>query len=219
MEIGIPCGGGDCFISSLEVAKTNKWTCKNEKEHNTNYIRYWIFDKSQEICSVGCAGLTDIELQTQPSDKHLVRLGSQIEYGIFKDFFLNLGMKLHKWHSIESTYVSHSTEGIRSMALRQWKTSNLSKLKDPTLKHISDALKEVNLDSHLVCQLGIELGLSFTEVEHSLFRFPKDLPGLVEDILAKWKAKSKVKTILSLMMALQRVDAGGVRYLRDIAKQ
>ncbi|XP_063438422.1 uncharacterized protein LOC134719342 [Mytilus trossulus] len=255
-EIGIPCGGGNCFISSLEVTKTNKWICKNGKEHNTNYVRYWIFDKSQKTCSVGCAGLTDIELQTQPSDKHLVRLGSQIEYGIFREFFLNLGMELQKWRSTESTYASHSTEGIRSMALRQWKTCNLSKLKDPTLKHISDALKEVNFDSHLVCQifrenmdlvehaelnlqadptdqhlkelsnqigncplqLGIELGLSFTEVEHSLFRFPKDLPGLVEDILLKWKAKSKVKTILSLMMALQRVDAGGVGYLREIAK-
>ncbi|XP_076082141.1 uncharacterized protein LOC143052879 [Mytilus galloprovincialis] len=257
MEIGIPCGSETCFISSLEVTKTNKWTCKNGKEHKTNYVRYWVFDKSQKTCSVGCAGLTDIELQTQPSDKHLVRLGSQIEHGMFREFFLNLGMELQKWHSTESTYTTHSSEGIRSMALKQWKTCNLSKLKDPTLKDLSDALQKVKLDSHLVCQifrekmdlveyaelnlqadptdqhlkelsnqigncplqLGIELGLSFTEVEQSLFRFPKDLPGLVEDILKKWKAKSKVKTILSLMMALQRVDAGGVRYLRDIAKQ
>ncbi|CAG2219395.1 unnamed protein product [Mytilus edulis] len=179
MEIGIPCGSETCFISSLEVTKTNKWTCKNGKEHKTNYVRYWVFDKSQKTCSVGCAGLTDIELQTQPSDKHLVRLGSQIEHGI--------------------------SEGIRSMALKQWKTCNLSKLKDPTLKDLSDALQKVKLDSHLVCQifrekmdlveyaelnlqadptdqhlkelsnqigncplqLGIELGLSFTEVEQN----------------------------------------------------
>lgn len=67
-------------------------------------------------------------------------------------------------------------------------------------------------------QLGVELGLSFTEIEQSLFSFPKDLPGLVEDILTRWRKKSKVKTIYSLMLALERVNAGGLRYLLEISK-
>lgn len=90
-------------------------------------------------------------------------------------------------------------------------------------------LQEIPSDQHLKelsnqigncpLQLGIELGLSFTEVEQSLFKFPKDLPGLVENILIKWKTKSKMKTIHSLMMVLERVEAGGVRYLREISKR
>lgn len=66
-------------------------------------------------------------------------------------------------------------------------------------------------------QLGIELGLSYCAVEESFVKFPKDLSGLIEDILLKWKANSKMKTIHSLMMALQRVNGGGVQYLLNLA--
>lgn len=67
-------------------------------------------------------------------------------------------------------------------------------------------------------QLGIELGISFYEVEKSVVKFPKDLSGLIEDILKKWKATSKIKTTHSLMMALLRVGGGGVQYLHKITK-
>ncbi|CAG2245974.1 unnamed protein product [Mytilus edulis] len=149
MEIGIPCGSETCFISSLKSQKLTNGHARTER--NIKQTTYG----TGYLTSVGCAGLTDIELQTQPSDKHLVRLGSQIEHGMFREFFLNLGMELQKWHSTESTYTTHSSEGIRSMALKQWKTCNLSKLKDPTLKDLSDALLKVKLDSHLVCQVRI----------------------------------------------------------------
>lgn len=92
-------------------------------------------------------------MQTEPSDKHLVRLGSQIDFNVFREFVLYLGMDLQKWQSIQSTYAAHSSEGIRAMALKQWKNSNLSKLKDPTLKDLSDALTKVNQNSHLICQV------------------------------------------------------------------
>lgn len=65
-------------------------------------------------------------------------------------------------------------------------------------------------------QLGIELGVKVHEVEHSFTMFHKDLPGLLEDILKKWKTGSKVPTFYSLMMALTRVNGGGVRYLRKV---
>ncbi|CAG2244887.1 unnamed protein product [Mytilus edulis] len=83
---------------------------------------------------------------------------------------------------------------------------------DQHLKELSNQIGNCPL------QLGIELGLSFTEVDQSLFSFPKDLSGLVEDILKKWKRNSKVKTIHSLMLALERVNAGGIRYLHDLSK-
>ncbi|CAG2208653.1 unnamed protein product [Mytilus edulis] len=202
-------------------------------------------------------GLTSNELEIEPSDKHLVRLGGQIGIKLFEEFFISLGMNKKQWESIEYTYAGHSSEGIMSMALTQWRKTKLSKLGMPTLKDLTHALRAVNLDSHLICQvfrenttlfeiedinlqaipsdqhlkelsnqigncplqLGIELGLSFTEVDQSLFSFPKDLSGLVEDILKKWKRNSKVKTIHSLMLALERVNAGGIRYLHDLSKK
>lgn len=67
-------------------------------------------------------------------------------------------------------------------------------------------------------QLGIELGLSYKDVKQSLFSFPRNLPGLVESILAKWKKNLKVTTIHSLIMALGRVDAGGFQCLLETSK-
>lgn len=92
-------------------------------------------------------------MQTEPSDKHLVRLGSHIEFNEFREFYLNLGMELKKWKNTQSTYVGHSCEGIMAMAMKQWKQLNSSKLKESTLKDLSDALMKVNLSSHLICQV------------------------------------------------------------------
>lgn len=91
--------------------------------------------------------------------------------------------------------------------------SNLQAI--PTKQQLKELSNEIG---NCPLQLGIELGLSFTEVEQSLFRFPKDLPCLLEDILIKWEKKSKVKTIHSLMLALERVNTGGLRYLLEISK-
>ncbi|CAC5397212.1 unnamed protein product [Mytilus coruscus] len=257
MEVGVPCGSDICFIPSQDVLRIDRWKCDKGRQHDTRYLRYWVFDKTQKMCVHGCEGLTSNELEIEPSDKHLVRLGGQIGIKLFEEFFINLGMNKREWESTEYTFAGHSSKGIMSMALTQWRKTKLSKLENPTLKDLTHALRAVKLDSHLICQvfrenttlfeiedfnlqaipsdqhlkelsnqigncplqLGIELGLSFTEVEQSLFSFPKDLPGLVEDILIKWKRKSKVKTIHSLMIALERVNAGGIRYLLELSKK
>lgn len=93
----------------------------------------------------------------------------------------------------------------------------LSDIADFTLQETpgDDVLEE--LSKHIgncALQLGIELGVSFHKLQSSFIKFPKDLPGLLEDILKIWKTESKVPTYHSLMMALSRVDGGGVGYLR-----
>ncbi|XP_076071937.1 uncharacterized protein LOC143043577 [Mytilus galloprovincialis] len=66
-----------------------------------------------------------------------------------------------------------------------------------------------------VIQLGIELGINFSSIEESMYRFPKDMYGQIYDILKKWKRQRSISpTIHRLMMALQRVDSGGLSYLR-----
>ncbi|CAG2224606.1 unnamed protein product [Mytilus edulis] len=193
---------------------------------------------------------------TEPSNKHLVRLGSQIGITLFEEFFINLKMDRKILERIEYTYAGQSSEVIMSIALVKWKESKLENLEDPTLNDLSDALAAMTLDTHIICQvfredmelqldefadfklcetpgddvlkalsyqigncalqLGIELGVTLYGVESSFIKFPKDLPGLLEDILKKWKNESKVATFYSLMMALKLVNGGGVRYLRKL---
>ncbi|XP_071122541.1 uncharacterized protein [Mytilus edulis] len=257
LALGVPCGNSVCFISANDVNEAYYWTCDRNKKHESKYLLYWIFDKSQTRCAHGCKGLSNDELKTEPSDKHLVRLGSQIGIKSFQDFYLHLGMTTGQWDNTSYMYGTHSCEGIMLMALVKWKESKSLDIVEPSLKDLSDALQKVNLDCHVICQvfreenklqdiadfdlqkipndgvlkelsnqvgncalqLGIELGVSINEVENSLYKFPKDLPGLIEDILKKWKAKSIIKTFKSLMLALQRVKGGGVKYLHRMSKK
>ncbi|XP_076082138.1 uncharacterized protein LOC143052876 [Mytilus galloprovincialis] len=257
--VGIPCGNDVCFTSLEKIKNEKSWKCDKDNIHDTKYLLYWIFDKNQQMCDVGedgCTGLSSDDLGTEPSDKHLVRLCSQIGIHSFKQFFVRLGMTPRQWENTEDMYCSHSREGIISMALGKWKESKLSNQEKPTLNDLAEALTAANLNTHFICQvfrentklfdiadlklqeppsddvlktlsnqigncalqLGIELGISFYEVEKSVVKFPKDLSGLIEDILKKWKATSKIKTTHSLMMALLRVDGGGVQYLHKITK-
>ncbi|CAG2189434.1 unnamed protein product [Mytilus edulis] len=256
MEIGTSCENSVCFTAPEHVMMNERWTCGNGKVHDTRYLRFWLFNKSQQKCGPECKGLNDNELKTAPSDKHLVRLGCQIGIRAFDNFFIQLGMDRKALDTIEYTYASHSPGDIMSMALIQWKNSKIIELEDPTLKELADALHATEMDSHLICQvfrekaklleiadlnlqvipsdqhlkilsnhigncpfqLGIELGLSYKDVKQSLFSFPRNLPGLVESILAKWKKNLKVTTIHSLIMALGRVDAGGFKCLLETSK-
>ncbi|CAG2211657.1 unnamed protein product [Mytilus edulis] len=95
--------------------------------------------------------------------------------------------------------------------LRYW-IFNKETPRDDVLKVLSHRI------GNCAMQLGIELGISFNEIERSFVKYPKDLFGLVEDILNTWKATSKVKTTHSLMMALQRANGRGVDYLYEMTK-
>lgn len=66
-------------------------------------------------------------------------------------------------------------------------------------------------------QLGIELGITVSSINESLVRHHKDMYQQISDILRKWKSSRVVKpTIYRLMLALERVDTGGLDYLKDI---
>lgn len=89
------------------------------------------------------------ELKTEPSDKHLVRLGSQMEIASFKDFFIHLGMEGREWENTIDTYDGHSAYGKMAMALHKWKLSGSKS----TFKELVEALTKVNLDKHIICQV------------------------------------------------------------------
>ena len=65
-------------------------------------------------------------------------------------------------------------------------------------------------------QLGVELGLSMVEIEHTLFKYSKDIFSQTFDVLKKWKGARKVKpTIRILMRAIQSSDPRGLMFLRQ----
>ena len=64
--------------------------------------------------------------------------------------------------------------------------------------------------------LGIELGLDFSEIEHTMSKYRKDIFEQTRDILMKWKKTSKVKTLYILMQALRSAKLPGFNYLCKI---
>ncbi|CAG2190446.1 unnamed protein product [Mytilus edulis] len=82
--------------------------------------------------------------------------------------------------------------------------------KSPTDEVLNELSRRLG---NCVIQLGIELGLNFSSIEESMYRFPKDMYGQIYDILKKWKQQTSIRpTIHRLMMALQRVDSGGLSF-------
>lgn len=45
IKVGIPCGSNACYISLHDIKHLDSWVCRNGEEHNTRYLRYWIFDR------------------------------------------------------------------------------------------------------------------------------------------------------------------------------
>ncbi|CAG2223446.1 unnamed protein product [Mytilus edulis] len=56
IEAGMPCGSNICFIPSKDVLQIDSWKCDQGREHDTRYLRYWVFDKTQKMCVPGCEG-------------------------------------------------------------------------------------------------------------------------------------------------------------------
>jgi hypothetical protein len=52
-EVGEWCtSGGACYISVLEAKEKRKWSCKNKKEHDTQYPLYWIFNNKVSLTCI-----------------------------------------------------------------------------------------------------------------------------------------------------------------------
>ncbi|CAG2227511.1 unnamed protein product [Mytilus edulis] len=56
-----------------------------------------------------------------------------------------------------------------------------------------------------VIQLGIELGLTFSDIEAVYVKHPKDFFSQMYEVLKIWKQKTPENTYLNLMLAIQRV--------------
>jgi hypothetical protein len=52
-EVGEWCPSGEaCYISVLEAKEKRKWSCKNKKEHDTQYPLYWIFNNKVSLTCI-----------------------------------------------------------------------------------------------------------------------------------------------------------------------
>jgi hypothetical protein len=62
--------------------------------------------------------------------------------------------------------------------------------------------------------LGIELGLDFSIIQETLFKYPYLMHEQILDVMEKWIKFSKVNTILMLMKAFQMADPRGYTFLK-----
>ncbi|CAG2233595.1 unnamed protein product [Mytilus edulis] len=47
MEVGVPCGHNVCYTSLQNVIMNEKWICGQKMNHDTRYLRYWVFSKGK----------------------------------------------------------------------------------------------------------------------------------------------------------------------------
>ncbi|CAG2220277.1 unnamed protein product [Mytilus edulis] len=115
-------------------------------------------------------GLSKDELETEPNEKHLVRLGSTFGIEKFKDYYSKLGMDATTFENIEYDFKMHGSQGIISVALIRWKTSHQLANKTPTMNDLFNALGDSDA-THRMCKVRILLGEEFarlTKVNYDL---------------------------------------------------
>lgn len=89
------------------------------------------------------------------------------------------------------------------------------RLQDVVSDDVINAMTEYNLIGDCVVHLGVELGISISEIRKIMYEFPRDLDGQIHALLIKWRKTSKPKpTIFRLMVALKRTEAAeGLAFL------
>ncbi|VDI49601.1 Hypothetical predicted protein [Mytilus galloprovincialis] len=100
-----------------------------------------------------------------------------------------------------------------------WEDTALIDQASPCLQETPSEEVLLELRNHIgncAVHLGIELELDIVNILDSLTRYPRDMKKQLSDILAKWRRSTVLKpTIYRLMLALERVDNGGLDYLKD----
>lgn len=92
-------------------------------------------------------------METIPSNKHLVRLACKFGIALFGEFIIHLGLDANAYSNIQYQYGAHGIQSVMFMALVLWKNDMETKLKRPCLRSLRDALTEVNMNQHILCQV------------------------------------------------------------------
>ena len=174
IEIGEWCDTGACYISVPEVKTMMEWTCKNKKTHKTKFPLFWIFDKTQDTCDERCSGLDKKDLELCPTDKHLVRLAGLVQFDIFYELVIHLGLSNMSWNNILEQYRGYDLKVMKFVALCEWRQQKYKEMEMTSFKDLSDALTTINHHRHVLCQVFREnvkvLGIDGIELQ----RVPDD---------------------------------------------
>lgn len=99
-------------------------------------------------------GLSKDELESEPNEKHLVRLGSTFGIEKFKDYYSKLGMDATTFENIAYDFKMHGSQGIISVAMIKWKMSQPLAKKTPTMNDLFTALGDSDA-THRMCKVRI----------------------------------------------------------------
>ncbi|VDI03767.1 Hypothetical predicted protein [Mytilus galloprovincialis] len=252
IEVGEICDKSPCVVSFPESKKSSEWMCGHKNQHSSRFSWLWFFQKKQLGCPADCPGLEKDRLVMSPSDKHISRLVAQLGMESCQKLVYQLGLEDKDWKTLEYQY---GKKYVEIMALNYWKVTKIpGKLQTKSFNDLLEALKEIGIDRHKLCQvfredtdlyeienidrllkiphddvlkhllknlgdcaiqLGIELGIGIYSLEDTMKKYHNDMYHQLEDVLRKWKTSSADNcTIHRLMIALERVHTGGLRYLQ-----
>ncbi|XP_071124456.1 uncharacterized protein [Mytilus edulis] len=152
IEVGEVCDRSPCVFSVSEAKRTSSWSC-SRNQHFTKYPLLWIFDKTQEECPPDCTGLHVDALEMLPSDKHVVRLASQLDIDSCKKLVLQLGLQEIHCKNVNHTY-GYDALTLNTMVLYTWMNTKIkgqSTIK--SLNHLHAGLKAIGADTHVLCKV------------------------------------------------------------------
>ncbi|XP_076071555.1 uncharacterized protein LOC143042935 [Mytilus galloprovincialis] len=157
IEVGEVCDRSPCVLSISEAKRTSSWDCCSRNQHCTKYPLLWLFDKTQEECPTVCTGLHNDALAMLPSDKHIVRLASQLDIDSCKKLVLQLGLQDIHCKKINHVY-SHDdlqlNTKLNTMMLYTWMNTKIKgKSSTKSIKDLHDGLKAIGANLHVLCKV------------------------------------------------------------------
>ncbi|XP_063415123.1 uncharacterized protein LOC134697035 isoform X1 [Mytilus trossulus] len=182
IEVGEVCDRSPCVFSVSEAKRTSSWSC-SRNQHFTKYPLLWIFDKTQEECPQDCTGLHVDALEMLPSDKHLVRLASQLDIYSCKKLVLQLGLQEIHWKNVNYAYGKDALT-LNTMVLYTWMNTKIKgKSTTKSLNHLHAGLKAIGADKHVLCKVFRE----YTDFSEFPNVGPDEVPN--DDVLKNLPSK------------------------------
>jgi len=86
-------------------------------------------------------------LDQHPSDSEILRFSDQFTPDMMYDLILNLHITDKEWKDMEHDH-PHNIAVVKFLIMRKWRENN------GIFRHLAAALKQMNVTTHKLCQVG-----------------------------------------------------------------
>ncbi|XP_071143728.1 uncharacterized protein [Mytilus edulis] len=145
-HIEYSCSKLHCFISEKEALQTREWVCDEHKlTHRDGNWLVWNQDKKKVQCEQNCPGLSEDALNQIPSDIELLRFSMKCPSSQMFELVTYLEMS-EEWDDTSHNYPN-------DIKLAKFLVLSNMKEKKRKFKALEEALTEMNLSTHVLCQV------------------------------------------------------------------